>query len=134
MTEEKLNAFYPLQMDDDSGLMDLIKESSENMANVVIYNGLTGSFLDNVTREGRIRDMFTFGVKRDTYGFEAVLKLMQANNRQNGANTQVYICGAPDFLGLKISEIINHKLKKLLKNMQMLSMLSRLNPNFFTKH
>ena len=82
MTEEKLNEFYPLEMKEDPGLMDLIKESSGDMANVIVYNGLTGSFLDNVTREGRIRDMLTFGVKRDTYGLEATLKFIQANNRK----------------------------------------------------
>lgn len=125
MTEENLADFYPLEMDDDPGLQDLIKQADDDMANIVIYNGLTGSFLDNVTREGRLRDMLTFGIKRDTYGLEATLKFIQANNRKNGGTTQVYLCGVPDFLGLKISEIINSKLKKLLKTMQIRYMLNQ---------
>ena len=133
MTEEKLNEFYPLEMKEDPGLMDLIKESSGDMANVIVYNGLTGSFLDNVTREGRIRDMLTFGVKRDTYGLEATLKFIQANNRKNGANTQVYLCGAPNFLGLKISEIINSKLKKIAQKYANVVYVEPVKSKFFYK-
>lgn len=84
------------------------------MANIVVYNGCTGSLLDGVTRKGKLSQILN-GITRDTYSLEATLKFIQANNRENGSNTQVYICGAPDFLGLKISEIINRKLKKIVK-------------------
>ena len=46
---------------------------------------------------------------------EATLKFIQEQNRSKGSNTQVYLCGAPDFLGFHITEIINHKLKRIAK-------------------
>ena len=110
---KKFDQYYPTFIEKDIGLQDAILESNPNMANIVIYNGCTGSFLDNITRNGKIHHMLTYGIHRDTIGLEATLKFILANNRKNNSNTQVYICGAPDFLGLKISEIINVRLKKI---------------------
>ena len=77
----------------------------------MIYSGITGSFLDNWTRGGK--HLFTFGLNRDIKGLEATLKEIQYNNRQNNTNTQVYIGGAPNFLGLRVSELFNYKLRKI---------------------
>lgn len=115
LDEDKIDKYYPVDISDDKGLYDIILESRDDMANVVVYNGCTGSFLDNVTRNGKLQHKLTYGINRDTYGLEAILKLVQTNNRLNGTNTQVYVCGAPNFLGLRISEIINIKLKNIVK-------------------
>ncbi len=109
----ELEEFYPLELENDIGLKELLTESDPNLANILIYNGCTGSFLDNVTRNGKLTQMLTYGIKRDIKGLEATLKYIQANNRKNNTNTQVYICGAPNFLGLNIQGIINSKLKKV---------------------
>jgi len=96
-------------------MQDVILETSPDMANIVLYNGCTGSFLDNVSRKGKVHHKLTYGVKRDTYGIEATLKFIQTFNRTKNINTQVYLCGAPDYLGLGITEIINSKLRKIAK-------------------
>lgn len=115
LTKEELEKYYPLMMEHDIRLQDAIFESGEDMANIVVYNGCTGSFLDNATRQGKIHEILTYGINRDTRALEATLKVIQSNNRIKNSNTQVYICGAPNLLGLKITEIINMKLKKIAK-------------------
>ncbi|MEG0825933.1 MAG: hypothetical protein RR404_00530 [Bacilli bacterium] len=94
-------------------LSDLILEHNPSLANIVIYNGATGSFLDNITKEGH--RYFTYGVKRDCISIEAILKYIQNANRIKKSNTQVYLCGVPNLLGLNISDIINNRLKKIAK-------------------
>lgn len=113
LTKDDIEKYYPVDNLFDIGLWDAIKESNKDLANIVIYNGATGSFLDASTRGGKISQRLMYGVNKDVNSIEATLKKIHVNNRQNNGNTQVYICGVPDFLGLKISELINHKLKKL---------------------
>ncbi|MCM1371270.1 MAG: hypothetical protein NC181_05235 [Clostridium sp.] len=113
ITNKELEEYYPLYMENDLGLQDCILEDNKDMANIVVYNGLTGSFLDNITRHGKLNHKLAYGINRDATSLEATLKFIQANNRNNLSNTQVYICGVPDFLGIKITEIINSKLKKI---------------------
>ena len=115
LPEDQIGVYYPESVKDDKGLKEAALESNANLANVIVYNGLTGSFLDVVTRRGNIFKQLISSFDRDYRSLEATLKLIQTNNRKNNSNTQVYICGAPDFLGLKISEIINHKLRKVTK-------------------
>lgn len=103
--ENNIDELYPL--DDETTLKQLL---DQNSSNVIIYNGATGSFLDNVTRGGK--HFLTYGIKRDCIGIEAFLKYIQEYNRFNGRNIQVYLCGAPKLL--KTSDIfINTKLKKI---------------------
>lgn len=111
-----VDSYYPLDVFNDQGLSDVVLEDAPNLANIVIYNGCTGSFLDNVTRDGKFMQKFTYGFKRDITGLISVLNYIQTSNRCNNTNTQVYICGAPDFLGLGISNYINNKLKKIADN------------------
>ena len=35
---------------EDLGITDLIKLDEEGLVNIIIYSGVTGSFLDNITR------------------------------------------------------------------------------------
>lgn len=111
----KINEYYPTEIEDDKGLNDLILSSSDNLANIVVYNGCTGSFLDNVTRKGKLTQKLTYGLNRDIKGLEATLKYIQQSNRYNKTNTQVYICGAPNWLGIHLTDVLNNKLKKIAK-------------------
>lgn len=96
----------------NEGIADIIKKSDLGIANVVIYHGCTGSFLDNVTRKG-IHPISS--IKKDQESLNALLNYVQNQNRINGTNTQVYLGSAPDFLGLKITNVINHGIKKKSK-------------------
>lgn len=111
MTQELIDEYYPLSLHNNLGLKDVILDTNIDLANIVIYNGLTGSFIDNYTRGGC--RFLTYGIKRDATSLEAILKFIQNSNRQNGTNTQVYIGGAPNFLGLNIPLPINNRLKKI---------------------
>lgn len=131
LTPELLDKYYPLNIENDMGLQDIILEYNPNMANIVIYNGCTGSFLDNVTRNGKLTEKLTYGINRDTYGLEAILKYIQSENRINNTNTQVYICGVPNFLGINISEIINKKLKNIAEKYSNVNYIEPIKSKFF---
>lgn len=106
-TEEDVNKFYPLDLDNDMGIKDLISINEEKTANIIVYNGYTGSFLDNITRKGK--HYSTYGFKRDLVSLEAVLKQIYYLN----PNTQVYVCGVPNLLKIHATDLVNRKLKKV---------------------
>lgn len=134
INNETLNQYYPLIIDNEKGLQEIVLENDETFANIVVYNGCTGSFLDNITRDGKLSEKLTYGVKRDTFGIEAILKFIQSHNRKTGTNTQVYLCGAPNFLGLKISEIINVRLKNIAKKYANVTYVEPVKSKFFYKN
>lgn len=106
--ETNIDELYPL--DDDTTIKELI--GNNDSSNIIIYNGATGSFLDNVTRSGK--HCLTYGVKRDCVSIEAFLKYIQEQNRIKGTNVQVYLCGVPSIL--KASDIfMNTRLKEISK-------------------
>ena len=106
--ETNIDELYPL--DDDTTIKGLLE--SNNSSNIIIYNGATGSFLDNVTRDGK--HYLTYGVKRDCVSIEAFLKYIQEQNRSKGTNIQVYLCGVPSIL--KTSDLfMNTRLKEISK-------------------
>ncbi len=113
LNQEKIDSWYSTNLEEDLGLQDIILEAKNTLANIVIYNGCTGSFLDNVSRGGKISHKLTYGIKMDLISLEATLKYIQNSNRNFKTNTQIYLCGAPNFLGLNISEFINAKLRKI---------------------
>lgn len=94
----------------DQGLQELLLESNPSLANILIYNGATGSFLDSNTRGGKLSKRAFYPIKRDLTSIESTLKFIQAHNRK-GSKTQVYLCGAPRILCF--SEFINKDLKKI---------------------
>lgn len=115
LTDELIEKYYPINPTENIGLRDIILRKSPNLANIVIYNGATGSFLDNVTRNGKHK--LTTGIKRDCGSIESILKAIQISNRFDGSNTQVYLCGAPRILNTPITDIfINSRLEKLASN------------------
>ena len=119
LTASMIEQYYPTYIKGDLGLKDEIFENHPHLANIVVYNGGTGSFLDLWTREnkksifGKIICSYAC-VKRDITSIEATLKQIQNNNRENGSNTQVYICGAPNPLGFAATPI-NRSLQKIAK-------------------
>lgn len=133
LTPEKIEKYYPYKETDNKGLRDLSLDNNLNIANIIVYNGCTGSFLDAATRNGKLAQQLMSGVNRDTVGLESVLKYIQTNNRTNQSNTQVYVCGAPNFLGLGVSELINRKLKKIVKNYANVSYVEPVKSKFFYK-
>lgn len=113
LNQENIDNWYDIDLEEDLGLKDLILETNDALANIVIYNGCTGSFLDNVTRGGKLSHKLTYGIKCDVSSLEATLKYIQNSNRNFNTNTQIFLCGAPNFLGINISEFINVKLRKI---------------------
>lgn len=112
---EKINEYYPTNSQNSIGLKDTIFETRDDLANVVIYNGCTGSFLDGISRGGSISQQLMHGFNRDILSLHAILKYIQSNNRTHSSDTQIYICGAPNYLGLGISEFLNIKLRSVCK-------------------
>ena len=134
LDKDKFDYFYPIDITDDKGLKDIIESKGIDLANIIIYNGATGSFLANITRNGKISQMLTYGIKRDIKSLEAILKYIQSSNRKNGTNAQIYICGAPNFLGLNISSIINNKLKKAAKEYANTTYVEPVKSKFFYRN
>ncbi len=96
-------------------IQDVLFNKDKNNANIVILNLGTGSFLDILTRHGSLTIPNLFhSVDRDIYGISSILELIQNNNRENGSNTQVYLCGAPRIANTVITDMfMNPKIKKL---------------------
>lgn len=88
----------------------LFNNKEKTTANIVIYNGGTGAFLDNITRKGK--HYFNNGINKDISYIEATLGLIQNSNRNKESNTQVYLCGAPRIVNTSLTNVmINSKLK-----------------------
>lgn len=113
LSDEELDSYYPI---DEEALTTTINTILDNKdaSNIIIYNGGTGSFLDNVSRGGKLSHKLVHGIKRDMASIKGFLSYIQEKNR-NGDNTQVYLCGAPRLLGLS-SLFINLRLRKIAKS------------------
>ncbi len=112
LTPDLVAKYYPEHSVENLGLRNIILKNNPNLVNIVIYHGATGSFLDNVTRNGKHK--LTTGIKRDCTSIEAILKAIQINNRFEESNTQVYLCGTPRLLNTPVTDIfINSRLKKI---------------------
>ena len=115
LTEEEINKFF--EGGSDKKIQDIIFDTNKQNANIIILNLGTGSFLDVVTRHGSLSIPNVFhSVDRDIYGISSILELIQNNNRKNGSNTQIYLCGAPRIMNTAITDIfMNPKIKKVGK-------------------
>lgn len=113
LTEEQINEYFA--GGSEKGIQDIIFDSNRGNANIVILNLGTGSFLDIVTRHGSLSIPNIFhSINRDMYGISAILELIQNNNRKNGSNTQIYLCGAPRIANTAITDIfMNNKIKNI---------------------
>ncbi|MBP3921149.1 MAG: hypothetical protein J6D28_06265 [Bacilli bacterium] len=96
------------------GLRDLINTkkngtdiTESNLANIIVYNGATGSFIDNVKRMGKHKGLY--GFYRDYISMEAVLKQIYLSC----PTTQVYVCGIPNLMKINIVWFLNKKIKDM---------------------
>lgn len=114
LTEEKIEEYYGEDKASDVHIQDILFNTVDDTSNIVIYNGLTGSFLDNVTRGGKHK--LTNGIHKDMSYVESILGLIQNFNRENGSNTEVYLCGVPRVLNTGIQESFMNKKLKTVSN------------------
>lgn len=112
LTEEEIKQFF--SNGSEKEIQSILFDSNKTTANIVILNLGTGSFLDIITRHGSLTIPSVFGsIDRDIYSINAILELIQNNNRKNNSNTQVYLCGAPRIVNTALTDIfMNSKIKK----------------------
>ena len=99
----------------DNKIQNVIFNNDQANANIVILNLGTGSFMDIATRHGSLSiPSILQSVDRDIYGINAILELIQNNNRKNGSNTQIYLCGAPRIINTALTDIfMNSRIKRV---------------------
>lgn len=115
MTADEIDKYYPKNPIPNRHFKDLVLTREEGRSNILVYIGATGSFLDNITRDGFPK--IISGFKRDYISISAILKEIQSSNRYNDTNTQVYLVGIPRYMGLQITDIlINGHLKEIAEN------------------
>lgn len=127
LKQEYLEELYPTKLENDIGLQDLIKQGTESEPNIIVYNGATGSFLDNITRHGKHLNLH--GFYRDFKSMEATLKTIYLIN----PNTQVYVCGIPNLTKLNLVVFLNHEIKKICKNYPNCTYVKPVPQNFIYK-
>jgi len=103
--EEILNDF-PLSVKNDLGLQDIIKQDKD--ANIILYSGCTGNFLNVVTRGGDLGEIFN-SFDADISSIEAFIQTTYSLNPR----TQIYISGVPNVLNINLTDIINNDLQKM---------------------
>ncbi len=133
MTAQDLEEYYPKTPKQNYKFKDLILRTNPHEANVLVYIGATGSFLDNLTRNGSFKNIN--GFKRDLISISALLKTIQISNRSKNAKTQVYLVGIPKYLKLPITDIfINNHLKKLATQYANVKYVDPINAKLFYGH
>lgn len=113
MTPEMMDEYYSPNKGKNQRFKDLITPKKDT-ANIIIYNGGTGSFLDNLTRGGAHK--LTYGIKKDVGMIDSFIQEVNILNERNPENnpTQVYLCGVPRF-DIPLEQFINTKLRALAK-------------------
>lgn len=124
---EDVDKLYPSNPEIDMGLQDLVKLNSKDLANIIVYNGATASFLDNLTRHGKHLNLY--GFFRDFKSMEAILKTIYLIN----PNTQVYICGIPNLGKINAVYFLNQQIKKICSNYPNCVYVSPIPQNFIYK-
>lgn len=115
MTEEEIAEYYPENPTPNYHFKDSVLTEEKDRANILVYIGATGSFLDNITRGGFPK--IISGFKRDFTSISATLKDIQSSNRHDDTNTQVYLVGIPRYMGTPVTDIlINRHLKDIAEN------------------
>ena len=113
--EKEIAEYYPKNPTLSHHFKDLVLTEENGRANVLVYIGATGSFLDNITRGGFPK--IISGFKRDFTSISATLKEIQSSNRHDETNTEVYLVGIPRYIGTPVTDIlINRHLKEIAKN------------------
>ena len=129
-TEKEEEKYYPKNPEHNYHFKDNVLNSEKDRANILVYIGGTGSFLDNVTRGGFPKILS--GFKRDITSISAILKEIQSSNRNNETNTQVYLVGIPRYLNTPVTDIaINRHLKSLAKEYANVTYIEPINAKLF---
>lgn len=96
ITEREFGRYYPEGKKQERTMQDILREKGIDVSNIIIYNGATGSFLDNNTRGGILSHRLMHGIRKDCTSIESILKYIHILNRNYGTDTQVYLCDAPN--------------------------------------
>ncbi len=121
ITKEEVNKYYPIYIPNDIGFRDLMYSNlvkddvtgktvvNPEMANILVYNGITASFLDDVTRNG---EKSLKGFKEDLESLNSFLETIYLTDPY----TQIYVCGMP-YVGntdvtIKIIGTINEMIRE----------------------
>ena len=121
ISREEVNEYYPIYIPNDIGFRDLmysnlVKDESagqtvvdSEMANILVYNGVTASFLDDFTRNG---EKSLKGFDEDLRSLNSFLETIYLTDPY----TQIYVCGMP-YIGnvdatIKVIAMINEKIRE----------------------
>lgn len=126
ITDQDKKKYFPTEIEYDIGLRDIVEVNEKDTANIIIYNGLTGAFLDILTRKGNIFNAFK-AFERDLDNFKAFIKYVYLVN----PSTQVYVCGIPNILGIGLFRKINKKAKKECFNYPNVTYVDSVRTKFF---
>ena len=107
LSQKEINKTYSDGPYSDVHIQDILFNTEEDTANIVVYNGCTGSFLDNITRGGIHK--YKNGVQKDLSHIESIFSIIQNSNRENNSDTQVYLCGVPRLLNTGIQDYYMNK-------------------------
>lgn len=130
MTKEEIAEYYPENPTPNHRFKDSVLTEEDGRANILVYIGATGSFLDNITRGGLPK--IISGFKRDFTSISATLKDIQSSNRHDETNTEVYLVGIPRYMGTPITDIlINRHLKNIAKNYANVTYVEPINAKLF---
>ncbi len=110
LTNKQIFEYYPLES--EKTIKEAIFNNEENIANLVIYNGGTGHFLNQISRGGTTKQILNIRDLKDSHNLFNILQIINSNNIKNNSTTQVMACGMPNLLGMNLTEIFNKKIKK----------------------
>jgi len=108
ITLEEASKYYPTDIQNDIGLQSMMAKKDDDSANIVVYNGDTASFLDNLTRGGVHINLD--GFDRDLDSMESFIRAVYILY----PHTQIYVCGIPKLLKMKLPDkLVNKKIRDL---------------------
>lgn len=125
-SNQNLKVYEKMRDRTDMGFMDFVKLDN----NIIIYNGLTGSFTDRI-RKGNFQDRLKLfsGFIDDFENLKSLLYQFYLDN----PGMQVYICGIPDFLGIGISNKFDRYIINAIKDVPNARYIPGSSRNVFSK-
>lgn len=124
--ETQLEQYMQLQKRENIGLKDFIQLND----NIMIYNGLTGSFTFNL-RYGKGIQKFTI-VQDFRKDYSSLKKLLQKFYEINPM-MQIYICGLPNVMNLNLNQLLDNLILDAIKNYPNVIFVEGVSKNFFLK-
>ncbi len=109
LSKENIEAYYPIE-EESASIQDVLFQKGKGLANLVIYHGGTGSFLKAII-DHNMKKAF-LGMSMDALFMDQVLHFIERKNMERQSFTQVYLCGAPNFLGCQLVHILNSKIQR----------------------